>query len=298
MVMYTALLAFCGGFTARGQSPAVADKAFLDGDWATAAREYLAIVSRDSTNGRANLRLGVSLFELQQFRRAIPALERASAAGFQVNVAEFRMARAMSRLGSLDLGIAHLQRAVDAGISLDLLTTNPDIAPLRQDARYLAVVHRLEDAKFPCRNGTEPRQFDFWVGEWTVSLWGTNGAVTLLAGRSKVTAILEHCVVLEEWTPTQGPNGKSVNFWDTNRKAWRQVWTADDGTSLDYEGHFANGAMRFTGWTLGANGRRVLQKLTFFRVSADTVRQLFEASDDDGKSWKNTFDGRYVRVQH
>jgi len=53
--------------------------------------------------------------------------------------------------------------------------------------------------------------------------------------------------------------------------------------------------MRFEGWTLNPNGTRTLQKLTFFPISKDTVRQLFETSADSGKTWVPGFDGRYVR---
>jgi hypothetical protein len=53
--------------------------------------------------------------------------------------------------------------------------------------------------------------------------------------------------------------------------------------------------MRFEGWTLAPNGGRLMQKLTFFPVSRDTVRQLFETSADSGKTWQPGFDGRYVR---
>jgi len=53
--------------------------------------------------------------------------------------------------------------------------------------------------------------------------------------------------------------------------------------------------MRFTGWTLNAQGKRVEQKLTFTPYGKDTVRQTFEASNDGGKTWSVTFDGRYVR---
>jgi hypothetical protein len=53
--------------------------------------------------------------------------------------------------------------------------------------------------------------------------------------------------------------------------------------------------MRFEGWTLSPAGARVLQKLTFFPISRDTVRQLFETSSDSGRNWQPGFDGRYVR---
>ena len=244
-----------------------------------------------------DFRAAIALFDQLRFQEAIPLFEKAASAGFQVNVAEFRMARAYSRLGSVDKGLEHLKRAADAGITLELLTSNPDIAPLRKDARYTGIFRRLEDSRFPCRNGVEAHQFDFWVGEWTVAPWTSDQVPAPPAGKSKVSAHLEHCMVLEEWTPTSGPSGKSFNFWDANRKKWRQVWTAEDGASLDYEGSFSDGAMRFSGWSLGGTGQRMEQKLTFFRVARDTVRQLFEASEDGGKTWKTTFDGRYVRAR-
>jgi tetratricopeptide (TPR) repeat protein len=280
---------------ALAQSTAAADTAFARSDWPAAAREYRAIVSRDTGNIRARFRLGVALFEQRQFRDAIPALQRAVLAGFQLSQAEFRLTRAFAKLAEPDSAMAHLERAIAAGVSLQQVTSQPELTPLRQNTRYLSIVQRLEDTTFPCRRGTEAHQFDFWVGDWVVTPWGAPASVPPI-GHNTITAQLEHCLLLEEWTAANGSTGKSFNFWDENRKAWRQVWTAGDGQSLDYEGQFSDNAMRFTGWTLNAKGARVLQKLTFFRISADTVRQLFEASEDSGATWKNTFDGRYVRT--
>ena len=280
---------------ALAQSTAVADSAFARADWPAAAREYRAIATRDTANIRARFRLGVALFEQRQFREAIPAFQRAVIARFQLTQAEFRLTRSYAQLGQPDSAMAHLERAVTAGVSLQLVTSQPDLAPLLQDTRYLSIVQRLEDATFPCRRGIEAHQFDFWIGDWVVTPWGAPASVPPI-GHNTITAQLEHCLLLEEWTPSNSSKGKSFNFWDTNRRAWRQVWIAGDGQSLDYEGQFSDTAMRFSGWTLNAQGARVLQKLTFFRISADTVRQLFEASSDGGATWQNTFDGRYVRT--
>jgi tetratricopeptide (TPR) repeat protein len=277
------------------QSVAVADSAFARSDWPAASREYRAIAARDTANIRARFRLGVALFEQRQLRDAIPAFRHAVRAGFQLSQAEFRLSRSYAQLGQPDSALAHLERAITAGVSLQLVTSQPDLTPLRQDTRYLSMVQRLEDTTFPCRRGVEAHQFDFWIGDWVVTPWGTPASVPAI-GHNTITAQLEHCLLLEEWTAANGSKGKSFNFWDTNRKAWRQVWTAGDGQSLDYEGYFSDNAMRFSGWTLNASGARVLQKLTFFRIAADTVRQLFEASSDGGATWQNTFDGRYIRT--
>ncbi len=291
------LLALCLALPglASAQATSLADSAFARSDWATAAREYRSMASHDTANIRARFRLGVALFEQGQFHGAIPAFQRAVVAGFQLPQAEFRLARSYAQLGQTDSALLHLDRAIAAGVNLQLVTSQPDLASVRSDARYTAMVHRLEDSTFPCRRGTEAHQFDFWVGDWVVTPWGTPASVPAI-GHNTITAQLDHCLLLEEWTAANGSTGKSFNFWDTNRKAWRQVWTAGNGQSLDYEGRFSDNAMRFTGWTLNASGTRVLQKLTFFRIAADTVRQLFEASSDGGATWTNTFDGRYVRA--
>lgn len=140
------------------------------------------------------------------------------------------------------------------------------------------------------------RQFDFWIGRWDVAPWNSPPLTPpAAAGTSVVEADIAHCVVNEHWRGANGSEGKSINFFDVNRRAWRQLWVASGGGSLDYSGEFRDGTMRFEGWTLGANGRKVLQRLTFTPYGKDTVRQSFFTSSDEGASWTPGFDARYVR---
>ena len=148
----------------------------------------------------------------------------------------------------------------------------------------------------PCLTMPEAKQFDFWIGHWDVTPWAVaTPQPGQQIGTNNVEPILEHCVLLENWRAAGGGEGKSFNYFDTNLRRWRQVWMADSGGPLDYSGEYRDGAMRFTGWNLGPQGRRVEQRLTFFNIAPDTVRQLFEASSDSGRTWTATFDGRYVR---
>ena len=148
----------------------------------------------------------------------------------------------------------------------------------------------------PCLTMPEAHQFDFWIGTWDVTPWQVKAPTPAQKmGFNDIHPILEHCVLSENWTATRGGEGKSSNFFDTNLGKWRQIWMADSGGPLDYTGEFRDGAMRFAGWTRDAKGNRVEQKLTFFAIAPDTVRQLFEASTDGGKTWASTFDGRYVK---
>jgi hypothetical protein len=148
----------------------------------------------------------------------------------------------------------------------------------------------------PCLAAPEAHQLDFWIGDWIVTPWKVAAPTDKQQiGVNEVHAILEHCVLLENWTATRGGQGKSFNFYDTNVNKWRQIWMADSGGPLDYTGEYHDGAMRFVGWNLDAQGKRLEQKLTFFNVAPDTVRQLFEQSADGGATWTSTFDARYVR---
>ncbi len=141
-----------------------------------------------------------------------------------------------------------------------------------------------------CDSLPEAHQLDFWIGTWNVFLPdGTK------AGQNRIEPILAHCALLENWTSARGVQGKSVNFFDPSSRRWRQLWIDETGTVIDFDrGGLVGNAMRFHGSTTGKNGAVVQQRLTFHPVAADTVRQLWEQSDD-GSTWRVVFDGRYVR---
>ena len=143
----------------------------------------------------------------------------------------------------------------------------------------------------PCMASEEARQLDFWLGTWDV--YSVEGR---LLGENVVELQLGGCLVLENWTGAGGSSGKSMNFWDSQRGTWRQVWVSDRGNALDYrQGELREGAMRFRGITIGESGDTTDQKLTFEAVAPDTVRQVFEASADGGTTWDTTWVGIYVR---
>jgi len=295
------VLALSGALTSRSSAQpsaatAVADSAFQRSSWSTAAREYERAIARDSTGGYAWLRLGASRHALGDYAGAVKALDRAARIGFQPVGVQFRLARAYARLGDRERALAHLDTAARRGLPPQQLQSEHDLDSIRRDARFAATLALAEATRYPCRAMPEAKQFDFWIGQWDVTPWALAAPQPgQQMGTNDVQPILEHCVLLENWRAAGGGEGKSFNYYDTNLHRWRQVWMADSGGPLDYTGEYRDGAMRFTGWTLDAKGRRVEQKLTFFNIAPDTVRQLFEASSDSGRTWTSTFDGRYVR---
>jgi hypothetical protein len=274
-----------------------ADAAFRAADWRSVADLYARITSQSPNQGLAWFRLGLARHTLRDIDGAIAAFQQALKLQFQQPGATFRLARLNALKGDADLALDYFEALVPMrAIPVPMIDTTSDFASIRSHPRFRAAVDRMTALRFPCRGLPESHQLDFWIGDWIVTPWAAPaGPTAQLLGNNRIEPILEHCVLMENWTNAGGGSGKSMNFWDTNRGQWRQIWMADGGGSLDYAGSFRDGAMRFEGWTLAPNGARILQKLTFFPIHRDTVRQLFETSSDSGKSWQPGFDGRYTR---
>ena len=78
---------------------------------------------------------------------------------------------------------------------------------------------------------------------------------------------------------------------------WRQTWVDNGGGQHDYRGGLKNGKMVYVGDTPAPNGQlgRIPTRLTFFHISADSVRQFSEVSADSGRTWTTSYDLMYVR---
>lgn len=142
----------------------------------------------------------------------------------------------------------------------------------------------------PCAR-PENRQFDFWVGEWDVR--DPKGDAV---GRNSITRILGGCVIHESWRGKGGMNGTSVNAYDAPRGVWHQTWVDDKGGVLQLDGRFADGRMVLEGRRPRKEGGESRERITWEKKAPDRVRQLWESSTDEGKSWTVLFDGTYLRV--
>jgi len=134
----------------------------------------------------------------------------------------------------------------------------------------------------------EHRQFDFWIGHWTVR---ANGEV---AGDSRVESILDGCALLEHWTGAKGGRGKSLNAWNPAHRAWEQFWVDKDGQRLLLRGGLRDGAMVLESVDEGITGAR-RERITWTPNADGSVRQVWEASTDGGASWNVEFDGHYTQ---
>ena len=151
-------------------------------------------------------------------------------------------------------------------------------------------------AQRPC-SGPEFRQFDFWVGNWEA--YGIKGQK---AGDSKISIILDSCVILEEWTSASAQqgliySGKSFNSYNTATRQWQQTWTDNTGNTTEFlKGTGTPGKIvYYADKVTGPKGKIFMRRLTFTKLSDDKVRQLGERSDDEGKTWTTEYDLEYRR---
>lgn len=140
----------------------------------------------------------------------------------------------------------------------------------------------------------EHHQFDFWLGDWKVS---ANG---LPAGTNSVYSIQGGCVLQENWkgSGVGGITGTSFNLYDRDGGLWHQTWVDASGTLLQLEGGLVDGVMVLEGErpVPGGSGNS-LHRIAWTPNPDGSIRQLWEASQDDGENWNVIFDGLYTRVE-
>ena len=139
----------------------------------------------------------------------------------------------------------------------------------------------------------EYQQFDFWIGDWSVTSDGQ------LAGTNSIHPIHNGCALQENWQGTGegGISGTSFNIYDQATGRWHQTWVDDSGTLLLLDGGLNDGVMVLSGQRPTRDGSGVTQHRISWTPNADgSVRQLWEASKDEGGSWTVLFDGLYTQA--
>ena len=138
-------------------------------------------------------------------------------------------------------------------------------------------------------DGPEHRQFDFWVGEWSVTPTGKTNVVA----SSLIEKLYGGCAVRENWMPLKGTPGGSLNNYFDGR--WRQTWVDAANSRVDFVGGLVNGKIVMTGYWQGVlgPGKAALIRMTYSKNTDGSVRQHGEQSTDQGLTWSTNFDFTY-----
>lgn len=137
-------------------------------------------------------------------------------------------------------------------------------------------------------SAAEHRQFDFWIGEWTVTNAGKP------AGVNRIESALKGCAIVEHWTSARGEHGTSINFYDRATKQWSQAWMDEGGNALHLRGGLVDGRMVMSSAPRDTGKGVDVQRITWWKERDGTVRQVWESSIDGGKTWTMAFDGAYT----
>jgi hypothetical protein len=277
----------------HAQSVEQAEKAYQDGRWAEAASAYAAIVAEDPEQGRAWYRLAVASRHTGELEDAEAALSQAAAAGVPPGFIAVERARLALAAGDRGAATMVLEQAVASGFSqVSILETDPELESLRSQPAFTAVLEQARRNARPCDYDARFREFDFWIGEWTVR---TPGNVP--AGENGITREEQGCLLLERWRGVGGGTGTSMNYFDPMAGQWVQNWVGS-GVVIDIRGGLEAGAMRLTGRVhYLANGETWPFRGTWTPLPDGRVRQFFEESRDDGATWVPWFDGYYTRKE-
>ncbi len=276
-----------------------ADSLFMLSDWKAASLLYKSILKGDPDNPSAWSNLGFCCHQLQQYGDATESYTNALSRSKDPALAKIvlvRQARSFSRLKEYDNAFMSINRALDLGyVKAGELEKEIDFEALRKDARFTNAVTRATENAFPCMQQKQLREFDFWIGEWTAYITGTDQ----IAGFSRIDIASGGCMILENWTSAGNIPfaGKSINFIDDATGKWKQIWIGSNAPSISefVNGGYRDGAMRFEFEQKTPQGNKQLVHFIFYNKGADQVRQHHKTSTDDGKTWNSTYDFTYKR---
>jgi hypothetical protein len=138
----------------------------------------------------------------------------------------------------------------------------------------------------------EFRQFDFWIGRWSVGPVGRAPG-----GFNDITRVAQGCALQERYHNAGGYTGTSLNFYDSQSRTWTQVWIDNTGLRLHLTGGLdEHGHMVLNGERVDDAGRLLLERITWIPQPNGYVRQVWDRSSDNGQTWENVFAGEYVRL--
>jgi len=143
----------------------------------------------------------------------------------------------------------------------------------------------------PCDQNPTYHKLDFWVGAWDVFDL-KSGAKD---GTNRIEKTLKGCAILENWTETDGSEGKSLFYVVRATGQWRQIWVEDSGGMKEksLQESYSGEGVRFQGEILHRDGTSHLDRTTLQSMSGGRVRQMIEISRDAGKTWEVVYDAEY-----
>ncbi len=151
---------------------------------------------------------------------------------------------------------------------------------------------------------TESRQFDFWVGSWSVNLRVRQPDLSWAdqhRAEARIYPILGGKAVLELWSEDRvdGIKGYSLRYFDTARNEW-VLWLnwpgADRSGSSSLSGVFRHGRGEFFRTSVAQDGSETLSRYTFSDITSESLRWDDAFSMDGGATWSHSWIMEFTRT--
>jgi tetratricopeptide (TPR) repeat protein len=278
-----------------GELRSAAGAAAANGDIPGALTHYRALLKQLPEDGAAHYQIGSLLMDNEgDLNEAISHFKQAAKSGFQVTGVSYRLSRIYARQGETEKALKEFEKLAPAGFSLiSLIEGQKDYESLAGNERFEKSVNDIRALRYPCLSDPRRRAFDFWIGDWTVTVGGQ------FAGNSNITSILGGCTIFEQWENAAGGLGKSFNYYDPAHDHWRQIWVDDSGNVIEFTGEAKDGGIYYTAETINPADRVVTHhKFQFTRNEDGSVRQFWQTSPEivpEKANWTTIWDGHYAR---
>jgi hypothetical protein len=142
-------------------------------------------------------------------------------------------------------------------------------------------------------NSPEAAQFDFWLGTWEGYY-----SDTLKPALNIISKPIGNCVIEENFSdPNNGFLGKSFSVYNPKTKKWQQNWVDNQAGYLTLTGEFKDDKMQLNTEVVKPDGSKILQRIIYFNITADSFDWNWEASTDDGKTWTVNWKIHYKRLK-
>lgn len=146
----------------------------------------------------------------------------------------------------------------------------------------------------PC-SSPEASQFDFWVGDWSLT-WKDS-----LHGTNRIEKIFGNCTIHENFSdPRLKYFGQSWTVYNSNYKQWQQTWVDNQGGYIALTGGKVGDSMilktaeRNVPVTISATGK-MINRMVFYNIKPNSFDWSWESSFDGGSVWKPNWQIHYVR---
>jgi hypothetical protein len=146
----------------------------------------------------------------------------------------------------------------------------------------------------PC-SSPEASQFDFWVGDWTLT-WADS-----LHGTNLVEKLFGTCVVHENFhSSATNLLGQSWSVYNPNYKQWQQTWIDNQGGYIALTGGVVGDSVilttaeRTVPLTISPSGK-MKNRMVYFNIKPDSFDWSWQASNGGSEGWQQKWLIHYKR---